>query len=252
MNVEIHNCDAEWLLINKTCDVIITDTPFGYTNAGRGFKREGTTDLLYNSFSDEWDTIDYVELHNHYMPLMFNCAKKAVYVYCPVERLGYFHTTFPNEYRGHIIQCITNPVPSFLKSTYRTATVALAYFHLSGKINWLGHKEMYSWQSATVCGPGKKVYWHNYDGILTICAGRKCTLCGVGCEKHSHPTQKTRGQITTPILASSVEGDTILDPFAGVGTTMMEAESLLRNVIIGDRNSTYCTVAALWRNHERQ
>ncbi len=52
--IEIHYADAEWLLSNRTCDLIVTDTPFGYTkeDKGRGFTREGTTDLLYYSFVD--------------------------------------------------------------------------------------------------------------------------------------------------------------------------------------------------------
>lgn len=54
-----------------------------------------------------------------------------------------------------------------------------------------------------------------------------------------HPTQKPEGIIERMILASSNEGDTILDPFAGSGTTLRVAQQLNRNGIGMEVNPEY-------------
>lgn len=253
----LFNEDAEYVLKTHKCDVIVTDTPFGYTNdQGRSIKREGTTDLNYHDFA-EWDKIDYVDFHNYYVPMMLNSARKAVYIHCPVERLGYFKQTWPGYYKGHIIQCITNPVPSFYKATYRNATVAVAYFQLSGKINWLGHTQMFDWSKHTVCGPHEKLYWHEYsDEVIPCVDKKKCQYCIEAKDfspgddyplfaRKSHPTQKTRSQVRTQILASSNVGDVICDPFMGVGTTIAEALAFGRLAIGNDNDKTYVDVTEM-------
>lgn len=57
-----------------------------------------------------------------------------------------------------------------------------------------------------------------------------------GKEKTGYPTQKPEGILRRIIQASSREGDTVLDFFAGSGTTGAAALSLGRNVILVDQN----------------
>ena len=42
------------------------------------------------------------------------------------------------------------------------------------------------------------------------------------------------------ILASTKKGDTVLDPFAGAGTTGLVADRLERNAVLLELNSEYC------------
>jgi len=49
--------------------------------------------------------------------------------------------------------------------------------------------------------------------------------------RQSHPTQKPEGLIERMILASTNEGDMVLDPFAGSGTTLRVSQQLDRNCI---------------------
>lgn len=51
------------------------------------------------------------------------------------------------------------------------------------------------------------------------------------CNKNrkNHPTQKPEGLYERMILASSNEGDTILDPFSGSGTALRVCQNLNRN-----------------------
>jgi len=57
-----------------------------------------------------------------------------------------------------------------------------------------------------------------------------------GKEKTGYPTQKPIGILRRIIQASSKEGDTVLDFFAGSGTTGVVAAELRRNFILVDQN----------------
>jgi DNA modification methylase len=49
--------------------------------------------------------------------------------------------------------------------------------------------------------------------------------------RQDHPTQKPEGLMERMVLASSNEGDLVLDPFAGSGTTLRVCQQLQRNCI---------------------
>jgi site-specific DNA-methyltransferase (adenine-specific) len=60
-------------------------------------------------------------------------------------------------------------------------------------------------------------------------------------EKTPHPTQKPEELIRKLILASSHEGDLVVDPFSGSGTTLVCAEQLNRKWAGCDLNAEYCS-----------
>lgn len=62
-------------------------------------------------------------------------------------------------------------------------------------------------------------------------------------ENTAHPTQKPEKLIAKLILASSNEGDIVLDPFLGSGTTSVVAKKLNRNYIGIEYNKQYCAWA---------
>lgn len=57
--------------------------------------------------------------------------------------------------------------------------------------------------------------------------------------RQAHPTQKPEGLIERVVLASSAEGDTVLDPFAGSGTTLRVCQQLGRRCIGYEVNPGY-------------
>ena len=62
-------------------------------------------------------------------------------------------------------------------------------------------------------------------------------------ENTPHPTQKPEKLLAKIILASSKEGDVILDPFSGVGTAGVVAKKLKRNFVMIEMDETYCLYA---------
>ncbi len=57
--------------------------------------------------------------------------------------------------------------------------------------------------------------------------------------RQAHPTQKPEGLIERMILASSNEGETVLDPFVGSGTTLRVCQQLKRSCIGLESNADY-------------
>ncbi|MDZ7688413.1 MAG: site-specific DNA-methyltransferase [Halobacteriales archaeon] len=69
--------------------------------------------------------------------------------------------------------------------------------------------------------------------------------------ERKHPTQKPRELIKRLIRASSNEGDTILAPFVGGGTTAVAAKELDRNFIGFEIDEEYCQTARKRTPQER-
>jgi site-specific DNA-methyltransferase (adenine-specific) len=70
------------------------------------------------------------------------------------------------------------------------------------------------------------------------------TTCNGMHEKTPHPTQKPEELLRKIILASSDEGDLVLDPFCGSGTTPVCAEQLRRKWLACDISTEYLGWAA--------
>lgn len=62
-------------------------------------------------------------------------------------------------------------------------------------------------------------------------------------ENTPHPTQKPEKLLAKVILASSNNGDVVLDPFLGSGTTAAVAKKLGRNYIGIERDEEFCCYA---------
>jgi site-specific DNA-methyltransferase (adenine-specific) len=65
------------------------------------------------------------------------------------------------------------------------------------------------------------------------------TTCNGMGEKTPHPTQKPEELVRKFVLASSNEGDLVIDPFSGSGTTAVVAEQLNRRWMACDLDSQY-------------
>jgi len=60
--------------------------------------------------------------------------------------------------------------------------------------------------------------------------------------RQKHPTQKPEGLIERMVMASSNQGDMVLDPFSGSGTTLRVCQQLNRNCIGFELNPDYITM----------
>ena len=73
--------------------------------------------------------------------------------------------------------------------------------------------------------------------VIPLCTGKERLKNGEGTRLHS--TQKPAELLRRVILTSTNEGDIILDPFAGTGTTGHLARDLDRKFILMEGNTDY-------------
>jgi len=82
----------------------------------------------------------------------------------------------------------------------------------------------------------------DYPGISSMGAGRAEAL-------EMHPTVKPTALVADAIRDCSRRGDTVLDPFAGSGTTLVAAESCGRSARLIEYDPLYCDI--IIRRYER-
>ena len=97
-----------------------------------------------------------------------------------------------------------------------------------------------------------------YESIVTVWAGDTRSrwngggrrgvyehMVGVNSGgKNPHPTQKPESLMSELVTLFTGEGDLILDPFSGSGTTLVAAKRLGRRAVGIELNEEYCEVAA--------
>lgn len=96
--------------------------------------------------------------------------------------------------------------------------------------------------------------WYSTEPILVfgeLPKGNKNKKYGYSCfnyrtvpqKKYGHPTTKPLGLIEELIYFHSEEGDIVLDPFIGSGTTAVACKKLNRNFIGFEISKEYCDIA---------
>lgn len=91
-----------------------------------------------------------------------------------------------------------------------------------------------------------KKYYFNYEMARCLNNGKQMrNLWEIPAERHktSHPTEKPESLLERIILIGSKEGDTVLDPFMGSGTTGVVAKQLNRNFIGIEIDDKYFKIA---------
>lgn len=110
-----------------------------------------------------------------------------------------------------------------------------------GAPQFTGDRPAVSCEAITVCHPLGRKKWNGggkqgfYDWPI---------VTGHSADGRYHTTQKPLGLIAELIADFTDEGDTILDPFAGSGTTGVAAKLNGRKAILIEREEKYCAVAA--------
>jgi len=96
-----------------------------------------------------------------------------------------------------------------------------------------------------LAGKSKK-YYFNYEMAKQLGNGKQMrNLWEIPAERHKtlHPTEKPERLLERIILTGSKEGDTILDPFMGSGTTGVVAKRFNRNFIGIEIDKKYFEIA---------
>jgi len=200
-------------------DLILTDPPFGLGEtaeiefAGRGNMSRSAGD---------WDNFDKVEasvIFAIWAGTFRRIIKPDGSLYCFVADMYLGNMVAALGRAGFLIREIlvwkkTNPPPSVRKRN-RRSDVEYIIYATAGEdftLNWTGQERM-------------------VKGLLF-------PICG-GNERLDHPTQKPIALLKEYIEVSTNEGDLVVDPFAGVGSTGVAARDLGRRYLLIERDDYY-------------
>ncbi len=248
MVILLKNGDALELLKeipSESVDIVVTDPPYNISQEGKVIPRKNMHSKIFKSNSDirldfgEWDRRDENEFYNFTEQWFKECARILkprgwFYSFFSSQRLGYFsdprNGLFVNngfKFKTLIAWHKTNPVPSFRKANY-LASLEFIVVGTKGESkipNFIEQKRMHNFYET----PNSTFYGE------TI-----------------HPTEKPVELLQWIIYVGSKEGDTVLDPFMGTGSTGVAAVSLNRNFIGIEISKEYYDIAQKRINSVRQ
>lgn len=190
-------------LTDGSVDCVVTDIPYGEVS-----QKSSGLRLLDRGVADRCD-FDTDTLADQLARL----CTGSLYVFCGTEQISHLVTRF--KFHG-----LTTRVGAWEKTNPSP---------MNGTRLWVSGLEFCVFArraNATFNEHCKKALWQAPSGRAKI-----------------HPTQKPLALMERLVLASSDEGDTILDPFLGSGTTGVACRNLNRKFIGIERDPEYFAIA---------
>lgn len=225
----------EWLtkIENNSVDTIFADPPYFLSNGGisvhsgkqvcvdKGdWDKGGTPEYIYE-FNRQWLALCRTKLRDNGTIWISGTHHNIHVVMRCLQELGY-------KVLNTITWQKTDPPPN----------LSCRYFNFS--------TELIIWARKTL----KKPHKFNYETMKLLNGGRQMTdvwrIPAVGLwekQQGKHPTQKPLRLLYRILLAATNEGDTVLDPFSGSGTTGIAANLLGRKYIGIEQDEQFCELS---------
>lgn len=155
-------------------------------------------------------------------PALIKTAGRWTIAFCALEQLGAYQAAAGEAWVRAAVWTKSNPAPQFTGDRPGQAAEGIAIMHPKGKKRWNGR--------------GSKAHWHSsrYSGPAL-----------------GHPTVKPLLLMRELVTMFTDEGETVLDPFAGSGTTGRACKDLGRKCILIEREEKYCEVIIRRMRQER-
>ncbi|MEM3830074.1 MAG: site-specific DNA-methyltransferase [Conexivisphaerales archaeon] len=237
-------------LPDNSVNVTFNDPPFNLTK-------------IYNSYTDNVDEAQYIEWSKNWILEMIRITKPdgSIFIHnIPKWLLEYYRVImneketvkiddpyFPHLKNLRLIDWIVWNEPGSPKGRYLYAShYGILHFAKSNKIKFynlrIPHKLCPSCGSLLKDYGGKKAQINNFGTILSD------VWDDIHRYKHSkrrdsHPNQLPEPLLERLLLMSAEEGDIILDPMMGVGTTCIAAKKLGMHYIGIDIDEKYVEIA---------
>lgn len=228
-------------LPDKSVDLVFVDPPY-FMNRKTGIiqRPEGGK---YDGVTDEWD--EFRDLY-HYMEfaerwliaikrlMKFKSSLWVIGDYHCIHTIGYTMSRLGWFILNDIVWVKPNPVPQMRGVRFCNSIETLIW-----AVPSQGHKYTFNYHEMKELNGGKQMRadW----GGISICIGNERLKGSDG--KKLHSTQKPEKLLERIILSSSNEGDMILDPFMGTGTTGAVAARTGRDFIGIDKCEVYVNAA---------
>jgi DNA modification methylase len=222
----------------ETFDMVFIDPPYFLQLSKKELKRWSVKTTV-NGVLDEWDKFSSFEEYDRFIENLLLEVKRVMKSNATLWVIGTYHNIFRV---GKVMQDLgfwilndvlwvkTNPMPNWLGVRFTNATETLIWAVKDKSVK----KYTFNREYAKRFGIGKigVNVW-----VLPICGKSERLLDEKGQKLHS--TQKPIELLKRVILTSTKEGDLILDPMAGTGTTGYVAKALRRNFVMIEVNPKY-------------
>ena len=226
-------------LPNDCVDLIFADPPYNL-QLGRDLHRPDHSKV--KAVDEDWDKFKSFEDYDTFSNKWLTEARRVLRPNGAIWVIGSYH----NIYRlGAILQNLgfwilndvvwrkSNPMPNFHGKRLTNAHETLIWASKSDN-----SKYTFNYEALKELNEGLQM---RSDWVLPICNGKERLKDNSG--NKAHPTQKPEALLHRILIASSRQGDLILDPFFGTGTTGAVAKKLARKFIGIERNKEYVSIA---------
>jgi len=219
-------------------DMVFIDPPYFLQLSNKELRR-WIAKTVVEGVNDEWDKFSSFQEYDNFITRLLTEVKRVmkpnatlwvIATYHSIFRIGKIMQDLGFWILNDVIWVKTNPMPNWLGVRFTNATETLIWAVKDKNVK----KYTFNKEYAKKFGIGKigANVW-----ILPICWGNERLKDEKG--KKLHSTQKPIELLKRVILTSTKEGDLILDPVAGTGTTGYVAHALKRNFVMIEINPKY-------------
>jgi len=224
-NIEIVNADALIkmpAISSESVDLIIADPPYN-------LKKD------YGSNSDDFTHDEYLVFSRKWLGECKRVLKQSgsIYVFVGVRYISYVYHILEKELSFNFNNWVTWHYTQGLGKTK-------GFSPRHDDILFFSKTNNYKFNLDSIRVPQK--YYRSINNMRGANPGDVWEFSHVHyCNENrqNHPTQKPEGLIERMVLASSDNGDKILDPFSGSGTTLRVCQQLNRNALGIELNAEY-------------
>jgi len=235
------NClDILPTLPEKSVKLIFADPPYNLQLKQELYRPNQT---LVDGVDDAWDQFSSFKDYDEFTENWLRACRRVLADDGTIWVIGSYHNIFRvgkimmdlgywilNDVQWHK----ANPMPNFRGVRFTNATETLIWAKKSEQQK----RYTFNHQVMKQLNGGKQMtsVWH-----LPLCTGKERIKDKQG--KKAHSTQKPEALLHRVILSGTHEGDLILDPFLGSGTTSAVAKKLNRSSIGIEQEPRYVEIA---------
>jgi modification methylase len=220
-------------------DLIFADPPYNLQLKGDLHRPDNS---LVDAVDDHWDQFSSFAAYDKFTRDWLAAAKRLLKPNGAIWVIGSYHNIFrvgaALQDQGFwmlndVVWRKSNPMPNFRGKRLTNAHETLIWASRDE-----GSKYTFNYEALKELNDGVQM---RSDWVLPICTGHERLKDEHGDK--AHPTQKPESLLHRVILATTNQGDVVLDPFFGTGTTGAVAKMLGRDFIGIEREAAYRKVA---------
>jgi len=224
----------------RSVDLVFADPPYNLQLQHELYRPNMSK---VDGVDDAWDQFDSFAQYDRFTERWLSACRRVMTDAATLWVIGSYHNIFRvgtvmlnlgfwilNDVQWHK----SNPMPNFRGVRFTNATETLIWAKKSQRQK----KYTFNHQTMKRLNGGKQMtsVWQ-----IPLCTGHERIKDAHG--KKAHSTQKPEALLKRIILSSSREGDVVLDPFLGSGTTCAVAKKLKRKSIGIEKEREYAAIA---------